>query len=358
MKGRNFIRTIGPTLQYSRDATEDAVKLYERVYEGDVKGLQEDRRQAMCVACLHVVGKMNNYGVLIRNLGRQLSMPNPYRKFGQALSILKTKYDVTLPENNVMRDTFNMLTQKSIPGGVILLVQQLIPLFDRSWILSGRSLKPIICVAAYYAWKAKDFYKRRKVSYANFCAMFGLTKYKERKAEISALLQAMAREIPWVVAEQEKDLDVSPYLKDIIRYKNLLFDSALKTTVQKMKLEYENNETSESMAEIERKEKCETVFKRELRWINPKRNPEGESEILGEIESLPKRPKCESKDIFENSVITKNEDEEEVVDDLDLDKDIDQYIRSEKEVRELEALYSMTEPVKPEEPVKAERKAS
>lgn len=231
--GTELIAKIGNQINVGDSVIAEASHLYEKVYETELHYCQNDRKKAMCLACLYSAARMNKVPINIRALGFFLNIKGSAKKFASALNILKGKHSVHLPAVNIESETWGVLSHSGLSNEVIKTTQQLMLIMQRALITTGRTL---ICVAvpcSYYAYKASDVFKYKKLNFKAFCKKFGfkLTLKYVCKPEIENTLKAMAKELPWMKGSGIDTKHIEIYIKDIIKYQSFLFTQAIMTAV-------------------------------------------------------------------------------------------------------------------------------
>lgn len=231
--GAELIAKIGSQINVGDNVIAEACHLYEKVYETELHYSQNDRRKAMCLACLYASARINKIPINIRALGFFLNMKDAAKKFASALNILKGKHNVHLPAFNIESETWGLLSNSGLSNEVIKTTQQLMLIMQKALITTGRTL---ICVAvpcSFYAYKASDIFKYKKLTFKAFCEKFGLKRNLKYscKPEIIKTLEAMAKELPWMKGPGIDTKHIEIYIKDIIKYQSFLFNQAILTAI-------------------------------------------------------------------------------------------------------------------------------
>lgn len=108
----------------------------------------------------------------------------------------------------------------------------LVELAADSWIVTGRRPVPIMMAATYLAWQSlKPTKQRLKISLDKFCQIAQMKKYQPavlRIREMKEILCKLAKEIPWV-KETVTPENVAQHMEDILQYRFALLRRALRT---------------------------------------------------------------------------------------------------------------------------------
>ena len=241
--GCEFLKTMGTMFRFPNVMLEYATNLFVKVYTEKVRHFSLDAKQALCVCCIYVTARDNNYGITVRDLDRFLDINKGIQKFGAMLKLLKLEFNIHVKDVGSNLEVYNLLSKVDFPHDLIKKTQKILSLLEDLWLVSGKSKTLVIIAAAFVAWKCDDPVKNRE-KMAAFCRMFKFKQTRalnERKNEIYETLHKLASQIPWI--KQKDEIKVEYYLDEILEFQNSLKQTAIAVAVSKFKLamEQENN---------------------------------------------------------------------------------------------------------------------
>ncbi|XP_060569515.1 transcription factor IIIB 50 kDa subunit-like [Ruditapes philippinarum] len=322
LAGKNLITNIGNQLKVGEHIIDEACHLYEKVFDTELYNTLSDTKKAMCLACLYSSARMAHISINIRELSFFLNIEKSAKRFGAALKTLKHNHNVHLPPLDIENEAFRILSQSDLDKDIVKMGNQIIQMMQRLMVTSGRCCTSYAVPCAYYAFKASDISKYRKLTFKAFCKMFKfkLTNKYSCRSEIEEALKAMAKELPWLKGSGVKIDHVEVHLKDIIKYQTSLFVQTVLTAVNELE------ETDKQITEVDEELLLDSVTT--FRKFPKRKHVEetSENDIDTPVEKKKKVGKSREKQMNDDSSDIENFD-------LGSDDDTDQYILTPKEVK-------------------------
>lgn len=247
--GCEFLKTMATMFRFPKEMLEYATDLFVKVYKEKVRYFSLDTKQALCVSCIYVTARDNNYGITVRDLDRFLDFNKGVQKFGAMLKLLKQEYDIHVKDVGSSLEVYNLLSKVDFPLDLIKKTQKILSLLEDLWLVSGKSKTLVIIAAAFVARKCDDPVKNRE-KMAAFCRMFKFKQTRalnERKNEIYETLRKLASRIPWI--KQNEEIKVEYHLDEILEFQLSLKQTAIASAVSEFKLamEQENNTDNKTL---------------------------------------------------------------------------------------------------------------
>ncbi|KAL3863762.1 hypothetical protein ACJMK2_005498 [Sinanodonta woodiana] len=284
---------------------QTAIYFFDHLYKV-IKHSAFEMKTTAAHCSLYVVGRQNGIPVTIRDFKSQQGERKRIHNFFSCLQMLKKDFNLTIPNIELEEQTTSILSKAELPSNVICLTQRILDVAKTAWINSGRHPRAIIIAAASIAWKADNSLNANE-SLLTFCRQYKFecgSNVKKRYKEIHDMLLTLMKRIPWITSQKIVRITNIPfYIEDILKY-----HKSLMVTV---------SQTSYSAAE----EKIGAV----------------KAEVNNESDFLPpsmKRVKKERNESLTDPIINTDRIDE---------NEIDQYIRTDNEVKELQKYLSLQE---------------
>ena len=335
--GCEFIKTMATMFKFPKEMFEYATQLYVKVYNKKVRHCQLDTKQALCVCCIYVTARDNDYGITVRDLDRFLDFNKGVQKFGAMLKLLKVDYNIQVKDVGPGLEAYNLLSRVNFPLHLIKKTQKILQLLQDLWLVSGRSRALVIIATAFLVWKCNDPVKNRG-QMTTFCRMF---KFKhgrplnERKNEIYKTLHKLASQIPWI--KHEDEIKVEYHLDEILEFQESLKRTATAAAVGEFKLA------------MKQEDNCRNNLKRSLENVEnygPFLPPESKRSKLSKSSNTDESGhsgSCHSKDhLWTHSRHPEgifSSDEDEMNFDLGSEDDTEDYIIQEKKLKDCKVKY-------------------
>ena len=322
--------------KFPKEMTDYATDLFVKVYSEKVRNFGLDTKQALCVCCIYVTARENDYGITVRDLDQFLNFNKGVQKFGAMLKLLKLEFNIHVKDVGSNLEVYNLLSKANFPLNLIKKTQKILSLLEDLWLVTGKSKTLVIIAAAFIAWKCEDPIKNREKMPA-FCRQFNFKSTRslnERKKEIYDTLQKLASQIPWI--KNKDEIKVEFHIDEILEFRNSLRQTAITSAVcnfkmamdegVKQEMEEEKNDKTNLKRSLENvKEYGPFLPKRSRLSDPPKSNNHSAPPHSKEFHRLHSRGNPEA--IFSS-------DEDEVHFDLGSDDDTEDYIIREEKLKD------------------------
>ncbi|KAK3609217.1 hypothetical protein CHS0354_035157 [Potamilus streckersoni] len=303
--GHKLIEECGLGLNYRPDMIQTAICFFNHLYEF-IKHSAFEMKTTAAHCSLYVVGRQNGIPVTIRDFKSQQGERKRIHNFFSCLEMLKTDFNITIPNIELEEQTTSILSQAKLSSNIICLTQRILDVAKTAWIDSGRNPRAVIIAAASFAWKA-DNYLNANESLLTFCRQYKFEcgpNVKKRYREIHNLLLTLMKRIPWITSKKVVRITNIPfYIEDILKYHR-----SLMVTVSQTSYSAVEEKIGDAKAEA----------KKENDFLPPSM----------------KRVKKERNEILTDPIINTDHIDE---------NEIDQYLRTDTEVKELQKYLSLQE---------------
>ncbi|XP_076101962.1 transcription factor IIIB 50 kDa subunit-like isoform X2 [Mytilus galloprovincialis] len=322
-EGLSHIKIYSKLLTFPSDMVERAENMFSLVYKDkEVIHTVMATKEALASACLLVEGRKFGQVISIKEFSKVTGVKvGPLVK---AINFIKKKFCITLPKSTIAEMCVEIAFKNNIAPDVRRAAQEIILLCDRAWLVTGRQPQKIIWAAFYIAVKSNSLDENRKLTQTNFLKNHGLkfnVQDKERLNEILEILKDIGDTIPWASNKNKKDF-VYHNLNDILKYSRM----ALMEKRMKFLKEMENSQNIQNGDGDEHDES--TCQKRKLQSGDEENIDIFQPPILKKVR-LPV-----NEDITIPSSINVDCDIEDMG--SDIDEELDGYLRSPEEVKQME----------------------
>ena len=301
-QGKDFIEKVVSKIQLPSYMTEEALALFEMVYNDVVKRKKESWRVGVCLACVYIQVRKHKFGIPMLKLCSLSEHRSSLKECGRALKMLKVKYNVHI-EPLYMHDKVDAyLTSLGLDQHVVPKAKEMLQFIKNLDIVQNKNVEHVTNIASYFAWRSFVVNSETPFCFGIFCSKHNIKRTQELGRVYTAVrrsFKSLVQELPWVKSTKKKlhCRNFEDYIDDILKYKSFL--------TQKVKeLEEHKEHEPQAAASQVRDEGVtrETSLKRKREW----------------------------------------EETNSDSDDLDLgsDDDTDQYIFSEKEIKERSLVLS------------------
>ncbi|XP_052099912.1 transcription factor IIIB 50 kDa subunit-like [Mytilus californianus] len=319
-EGLSHIKIYSKLLTFSSDMVERAENMFSILYKDEeVIHKVMEAKEALSSACLFVEGRKFGQVISIKEFSKVTGV-----KVGllvKAINLIKRKFFITLPKTTIAEMSVEIAFKNNIEPDVRRAAQEIISLCDRAWLVTGRQPQKIIWAAFYISVKSYSLDENRKLTQTNFMKKHGQkvnVQDKERLNEILEILKDIGDTIPWASNKNKKDF-VYHNLKDILKYSKM----ALMEKRMKFLKEMENSQNiqnGESDESTCHKRKLETGAEENIDIFQPPilkkvRHPVDEDRTIPPSINVD----CDIEDMGS-----------------DIDEELDGYLRSSEEVKQME----------------------
>ena len=166
---KKLIKSIGNMFKFRDDMIEYATDLFCKAYQEKLLRGRIETKKALCVCCIYITARENDYGITVRDISKFLDMSKGVQKFGAMLKLLKSEYNISVKEVGPGVEAYNLLSKAGFPLDLIKVTQRILQLLQQLWIVTGKSRTLVIIASAYFAWKCKDIVKNKSASVKKFC---------------------------------------------------------------------------------------------------------------------------------------------------------------------------------------------
>lgn len=361
IKGLQRVRALCRVLRVNREIEELSQTYYNQVYQSEsfIK-VSLVKKEVLAGCCVLISCRLLNWPITMGTISnlleadpmivgpvyvdtvRILNISIPILSVTDVMDSHCQEYKLSsehVPE--VLAANANELTKRALA---------LVELAAKSWIVTGRRPIPLMMAATYLSWQSLLPVKQRlKTSLEKFCQIAKVKKNKtalKRVIEIKEMLCKLGKEIPWEKQAVTPD-NVLPQVEDILNYRYALMKKAMKTFEDTLQVELEDC--------AEGSQDKETGLSTILESVNPSNTscgtssqPEIEQQSNSEDGSGYKaesncEPNWGKRVLFAPPCVVNakkrkrvQSDNTEVTGDEEIsDSEIDSYIRTPREVREI-----------------------
>lgn len=243
LKGLVYLRALCRVLRANNEIAQLSKDYYSQAYQHESfirKGLT--KKEALIGACVLVSCRLHNWPVTMGTVSYLADVD---------ISLLGTVYQETLKTLNIQAPALCLsdvmeghcqeykITSEHVPDELAVDIKDLtkramalIELAAESWIVTGRRPVPIMIAATYLSWQSLQPTKLRlKISLEKFCQIAKVNKNMRaliRVAEMKKVLCKLGSEIPWE-KRPVTPRNVVQQVEDILSYRWALMKRAMNT---------------------------------------------------------------------------------------------------------------------------------
>lgn len=224
--GIKATNVVSRALNLDAELTEQAVKLYEKIYETEgVKRASISFKEAIGATCAYFIARENGVQVTFKFLQNQSGIKN-IKLLTKALRTVESENSQSTSYLRLESLVSPILANACFSPEFQVKVSHLISICEKGWVTQGRKQSNIIVPAAYIVWQAGDVPRRFKKSLSEFCTDFKLHYFTRNASEtlqiIRNLLITLAKQLPWVKPPIDKRKMLF-HIDDIIKYQRTVF---------------------------------------------------------------------------------------------------------------------------------------
>ncbi|XP_076020110.1 transcription factor IIIB 50 kDa subunit [Genypterus blacodes] len=233
-------------LRVNSEIEELSRKYYKQAYEHkSFFRVSLDKKEILAGCCVLVSCQMLNWPITLKSISCLLDVDlckvrEIYLELIKSLNIEASLISITdVMESHAQeyKITSSHVPEEFAeePKALTKRAMALVELAADSWIATGRRPVPLMMASIFLAWQSMNPSKvRRKCSLEKFCKLANVNKHKvasKRVTEIKEVLCKLGQEIPWIREELTPD-SVVQQVEDILEYRFSLLRRALKTHEQ------------------------------------------------------------------------------------------------------------------------------
>lgn len=317
----NYLEMTVQLMKLSPEVEELSKQYFEKTYGHEqIKEKSIDYKEVLVIACLYLSCRQHNSLYTLLEMAR-MTKRNMF-ELGRAYKTVVQLLNLKLEHAAIGTLSRNLFSQCQLPFSVVKCAHQLLNIGEKFWLVSGRNPVGLLSAVAYISWKAEKPAERCKISAWSFCHKHSLvlsTMVKKRVNEIEDILCHLALQLPWIKTKPNRE-KLSFLLPDILNYQHTLFNNML------LKCKHEKKK-----AENFEESKEETDNKEDASY----------GEILPPIMKKPRKRKMPvNVECISPTPMYSDDDLENL--------NVDEYIRTEKEVELMKKLQTSNDSFKQE----------
>lgn len=319
LSGQTNIKNYGSIFYFTQVMIENADNMYNILFKDpEIIHRSIVNKNYISLGCLFLVGRKYQKTVSMKRFCKVTQIPSP--KLIEALKIIRNKLSIELPTKTVIEITLEITSEHEIRPDVVGTTLKILHLCDRAWLLTGRQPQKFIWAAIYIASKSINIAELKTVSFVQFLKKYSQSTCcgtdQKRLKEVLEILTDLGEHIPWASDKGQKNF-VFYNLQDIIKYSEM----AMMERKRKLLKTMDEEQKDKSQETTNQKRKLDSPDTDDVDIYQPP------------ILKYPKKSNTMDDPVVPSQVYVDCDTEHLG---SEIDEELDEYIRSDKEVIQIE----------------------